>query len=75
MITKDEHIKTSPSYIGYLILERMKRKNKEKVMIYEAVEWLREEMGLVHYRQMVFALVFLYQAGIIDFAEPYIYTK
>ena len=75
MINKDENIKTSPSYIGYLILQHLKSRNKEKVMVYEIVEWLREEFGLVHYRQLLFALVFLYEAGIIDFAEPYIYTK
>lgn len=75
MITKDEHIKTSPPYIGYLILNRLKNQNKDRVMMYEVSEWLRDEFGSVHYRQLVFALLFLYQAGIIDFADPYIYTK
>ena len=41
----------------------------------QALANLREELGLVHYRQLVFSLVFLHEAGIIDFAEPYIYTK
>ncbi|MDO8571707.1 MAG: hypothetical protein Q7R79_03430 [bacterium] len=75
MINKDEHIKTSPVYMGYLILRHLKHKKNEKVMIWEIATWLHEEFGLVHYRQLVFALVFLYQAGIIDFANPYIYTK
>lgn len=75
LLSKDENIKTSPSYIGYLILQRLKGGKKEQVMIYEVIEWLREDLDLINYRQMLYALVFLYEAGIIDFAEPYIYTK
>ena len=75
MINKDENIKTSPVYVGYLILRLLKKKKEEKVMVYEVVDMLRDELGLIHYRQFVFALVFLYQSGVIDFAEPYIYSR
>ena len=44
-------------------------------MIYEAVDIIKSELGIVHYKQLLFALMFLYQSGVIDFAEPYIYTK
>lgn len=75
IINKDEKIKTSPAYIGYLVLKQLKRSKEEKLMIYEVIENLKQQLGVVHYRQLIFSLIFLHQSGIIDFAEPYIYKK
>lgn len=75
LINNSEKIKTSPAYIGYLILKQLKKQDEGKIMIYEVVENLKKEMGVVHYRQLIFSLIFLFQSGIIDFAEPYIYKK
>ncbi len=75
MINKDEKIITSPTYIGYLILKKLKLAEDSKMTLYEMVEKLKEDTGMVHYRQFMFSLIFLYQAGVIDFAEPYIYKK
>lgn len=75
MINKDEKIKTSPAYVGYLILKQLRRKEDGKMMIYDITEKLRGELGIVHYRQFIFSLIFLYESGIINFSEPYIYLN
>lgn len=75
LINKDEKIKNSPIYIGYLILKQLKRSKEEKLIIHDIIENIKQNLGVVHYRQLIFSLIFLYESGIIDFAEPYIYKK
>lgn len=72
LISKDETIKTSPTYIGYLILKEMKRIKKDKISIYDIGATLKKQ-GIIHGSQFVLAMSFLYSTGIIDFKEPYIY--
>jgi len=73
LITKDEEIKTTPIYIGYLILKILQSKKDNKVSIFEVTEKLKKELKIIHYRQVVLSLTFLYSAGVINFTEPYIY--
>ena len=73
LITKDESIKTTPIYIGYLILKILKSKKEDKVSIFEVTEKLKKELVIIHYRQIVLSLPFLFAAGVINFREPYIY--
>jgi len=73
LISKDEQIKTTPIYIGYLILKILKKKKDDKVSIFEVTEKLKKDLKIIHYRQIVLGLTFLYTAGIINFTEPYIY--
>ncbi|NTV41098.1 MAG: hypothetical protein HGA61_02385 [Candidatus Moranbacteria bacterium] len=73
MITKDEEIKTTPIYIGYLILKILKSKDDDKVSIFEVTEKLKKELKIIHYRQIMMSLIFLYAAGVINFTDPYIY--
>jgi len=73
MITKDENIKTTPIYIGYLILNILHSKKEGRVSIFEVTEKLKKELKIIHYRQIMLSLTFLYTAGVIDFTEPYIY--
>lgn len=75
LITKDEIIKTTPIYIGYLILKILRSKKDDKVSIFEVIEQLKKELKIIHYRQIILSLTFLYTAGIINFTEPYIYKK
>lgn len=73
LITKDEDLKTTPVYVGYLILKILKKKKDDKVSIYELIEKLKTELKVVHYRQVILSLSFLHTVGVIDFSEPYIY--
>lgn len=73
LITKDEDIKTSPVYVGYLILKILKNKDDDRISIFELTEKLKKELKVVHYKQIILSLSFLYTAGVIDFSEPYIY--
>lgn len=75
LIARDENIKSTTVYIGYLILRALKRSRQRKITIFDAVETIRNEHGFVHYRQLMFALSFLYSTNVIDFVEPYIYRR
>lgn len=72
LISKDENIKTSAIYVGSLILKQIKKSSKDKISIFEIAENLKK-YDIVSYRQIVFALMFLYSCGIIEFKEPFIY--
>ncbi|OGD84134.1 hypothetical protein A2572_03345 [Candidatus Collierbacteria bacterium RIFOXYD1_FULL_40_9] len=73
LITKDENIKTSPIYIGYLILKGLNKNIEGKLSIYEVINKLKSDLGIVHYKQVVYALVFLHMSGVVNFSNPYIY--
>lgn len=72
LVSKDENIKTSAVYVGSLVLQQLKETNKDKITIFEIAENLQKK-NIISYRQIVFALMFLYSCEIIDFKEPYIY--
>ena len=72
LISKDEQIKTSVVYVGYLILKELRKHKDNKVSIFDLTEMLKKR-NVMHYRQIIFALMFLHSCGIIDFREPYIY--
>ncbi|EAY24741.1 ABC-three component system middle component 6 [Microscilla marina] len=75
LISKDENIKSSSVYVGYLILKELKKfkkKGKDKISLFDLTQALKKEK-ITHYRQIVFALMFLYSCDIINFEEPYIY--
>jgi hypothetical protein len=72
LISKDEQIKTSVVYVGYLILKELRKSKEDKISIFEVSEMLKKR-NITHYRQIIFALMFLHSCGIIDFREPYIY--
>lgn len=72
LISKDEKIKNSVVYVGYLILKELKKNNSNKVSIFEIIDVLKKR-NITHSRQIVFGLMFLHSCGIIDFREPYIY--
>lgn len=73
LITKDENIKTSPPYIGYLILKVLNRESENKVSIFDIITKLKRDLIIIHYKQVVYALIFLHMSGVINFSSPYIY--
>ena len=72
LISKDEQIKTSVVYVGYLVLKELKKNKDEKISIFDMTDALKKR-NITHYRQIIFALMFLHSCGVIDFREPYIY--
>lgn len=75
MITKDEKIKTSSPYLGFLVLKKLAKAKEQKLMLDEVIINLKQELGSISHRQIIFSLIFLYQTGVVEFAEPYIYKK
>jgi len=70
LISKDENIKTSFVYVGFLILKELKE--KEQLSIFDAMQKIRKTCPIT-YRQLTFSLMFLFASCIIDFRSPYIY--
>lgn len=72
LLAKDENLKTSSVYVGYLILKELKASKDDKVTIYEVARKLRKK-GVRHSRQLLFGVLFLHSCGVADFSAPYIY--
>lgn len=74
LISKDENIKHSVVYIGYIILKELSLKKNSRISIYEIATTLKKNNLLIS-EQFNYSLMFLYSAGIIDFEEPYIFLN
>lgn len=74
LISKDENIKHSVVYIGYIILKELSLKKNKRISIYEIATALKKNNLLIS-EQFNYSLMFLYSAGIIDFEEPYIFLN
>lgn len=74
LISKDEDIKNSIVYIGYIILKELSLKKDKKISIYEIATVLKKNNLLIS-EQFNYSLMFLYSADIIDFVEPYIFLN
>lgn len=75
IINTDERIKSSFVYIGYIVLKEIKKQNENKITMFELISLLKKQFKVIHYRQVVFTLMFLYSLELIDFSDPYIYKK
>ncbi|MBM6645852.1 hypothetical protein [Bacillus sp. RIT 809] len=74
LVANNEDIKSSAVYIGFLILKEINKSSVKKISIYKISDELKKN-GIVHSRQIVFGLSFLYSLGIIKFEEPYIWKE
>jgi len=74
MIIDRSKAKSSAMYIGFIILDGIRKKKKDKVSIYELSEMLKKR-GIKSSRQLVIGLTFLHSVGIIDFEEANVWIK
>ena len=74
MLINSNTVKTSAMYIGFLILDGIRKINKEKVSIYEISELLKRK-GVKSSRQLVIGLTFLHSVDIVDFEEANVWIK
>lgn len=74
LISKDENVKHSIVYIGYIILKEISLKKDKKISIYDIASLLKKD-NLLNSEQLNYSLMFLYAADIIDFEEPYIFLN
>lgn len=72
LISKDEPLNTSMPYVGYLILKRLDASDDERLSLADVAKSLAKA-GVKRSRPMMFGLMFLHLAGIVDFKAPYIY--
>lgn len=74
MLVNSATAKTSAMYIGYVILDGIRRIDKEKVSIYELSEILKKK-GIKSSRQLVIGLSFLYSVDVLDFEEANVWIR
>lgn len=72
LVSKDEPLKTSMPYVGYLVLKKLEKTEEGRLSLAEISHHLTKQ-GVTKSRPMMFALIFLHMAGLIDFRAPYIY--
>lgn len=58
--------------IGYIILKEFERVDEDRLSLV-AITSLLKKRKIVQYRPVMFALMFLYSTGAIDFKAPYFY--
>lgn len=75
LIASDENIKSSCVYIGHLVLKALRQRKDKKISVFEIIDYLKRTLKIIHYRQLIFALIFLYSLDLIDFRAPYIYKR
>jgi hypothetical protein len=74
LISKDENIKQSIVYIGYIILKELSLRHDQRISIYDIASHLKKS-HVFNSTQLNYSLMFLFAAGIIEFEEPYIYLN
>ena len=74
MLASSNALKSSAMYIGYLILKEIKKKDVEKISIFEISRALKKSQ-ITGSRQLILGLSFLYAVGIIEFEEANIWIK
>ena len=72
LVSKDEPLKSSMVHVGYLILRKLEKAEDGRLSLTEIAAHLAKH-GIKRSRPMVFALIFLHVAGVIEFKAPYIY--
>lgn len=73
LFEKNSYITNSSVYLGYLILKKIiKSKSDRKVSIFKVVKMVSDLNPTCNAKQVIFALMFLYVAGLIEFNSPYI---
>ncbi len=73
-LTKDEDIRKSSIYIGKIILSKLDKNPENKISMLDVYKHL-EKNNVTSYRQMLFAILFLYSCDLIDFNSSYIEKK
>ena len=74
MLASSNALKSSAMYIGYLILKEIRKRDTEKISIYDVSKVLKKA-GITSSRQLILGLSFLYAVDIIDFEEANVWVK
>lgn len=70
LISQEQDIKDSSVYAGYLILKKLKE--NDRMSIFDLHQTLKGKDRSFSYSNAMYALIFLYMSGLIDFDEPYV---
>ncbi len=71
LISQEQDVRDSSVYAGYLILKELKK--AERMSIFDLHQALKTKDRGFTYSNAMYALIFLYMNGLVDFDEPYIY--
>ena len=72
LVSKDESLKTSMPHVGYLVLKKLEKAEGGRISLAEVAQHLGKH-GITKSRPMMFGLIFLHLAGLVEFKAPYIY--
>ena len=74
MLASSNALKSSAMYIGYLILKEIRKREAEKISIYDVSKALKKA-EITSSRQLILGLSFLYSVNIVEFEEANIWVK
>jgi hypothetical protein len=72
LISPEQDIKMSSVYVGYCILKIIEK--DKKITIFKLFSEIKLRCEFFSYSNTIYALIFLYINGFVDFSEPYIYN-
>ncbi len=71
LISHEQDVRDSSVYAGYLILKNLKE--GDRMSIFDLHQALKTKDRSFSYSNAMYALIFLYMNGLIDFDEPYVH--
>lgn len=71
LLISDQSLKSSSLYVGYLILSELMKVDQISTLDLHSI--LKNKYTNFTYSGVLYALVFLYMNGLVDFDEPYVY--
>lgn len=71
LLSKDEPLRASAVYTGYLLLKALKASPDGRITLRDAADQLRKA-GVSHSRPLLFGAMFLFSTGLVQFAPPYL---
>lgn len=74
LVSKDEAMKASMVYVGYIVLKRLEKSRDGRASLTEISTDLAKH-GITKSRPMTIGLLFLHLAGAIEFRAPYVYRS
>lgn len=76
LFEKNSLVKNSSIYLGYLILKKISsNKKKKELSIFQVTKMMKELNPTCNAKQIIYALMFLHSADLVDFQKPFVKLK
>ena len=76
LFEKNSPVRNSSIYLGYLILKKMSAsRGKKELSMFQVTRMIKDLNPTCNAKQIIFALMFLHAADLIEFQKPFVRLK